>query len=422
MQHLEKIIFGLILAVSVILVVSHGTSGVNVTKADFDAGTLAEDMKGTKAPKNAAPPVAAAEGALNPFVQTVASPPRAGRWSFYRRPTLKGVAKVKPDLRKVLDAPALTALRTDFTVKLDWASAETTTAKVTAWRIYRWVGDAKPDKTPVAELKPDVKSWTDGDAAALAPEAVVHYGVTAMTADETRHGKPESPQSEPVTVTMPYDRELVYYGASWKAGEGKAAEVYVKMWHKGGWRGPVRFTVNSKEVIGKKARTDVDGAGTELDFTTKWTLADAGKSSEKRVDDEGVERVVEEKWIEVTDAAGTVTKILAVKKPKTAGTAPKPKDPVSKIALELLNQSNAARASKDFDEAARLKSLRVWLLRNKAKYWSAGRKQKRAEQLEKDIHNFGIDILDEQDKKRPNLKKVKEIQSKIDILKRIESD
>lgn len=421
MQHLEKIVFGVVLAVSVVLVVSHGTSGVNVTKTDSDANALAVNMKGTTAPRDAAAPVPAAEQALNPFVQTVASPPRAGRWSFYRRPTLRGVAKVKPDLRTVLDAPALTAARTNFTVKLDWSGAETSTAGVTAWRIYRWVGDATPDKTPVAELKHDVTSWTDGDAAALAPEAVVHYGVTAMTADETRHGTPESPQSEPVTVTMPYDRELVYYGAAWKAGEGKAAEVYVKRWHNGAWRGPERFTVKTGEVIGATAYTDVDGEHVELEFATKWTLKDADKSSEKR-DVDGVERIVEEKWIELVDAAGAVTKVLAVEKPKSAGTTAAPKDPVSKIALELFDQSQAARSAKDFDEATRLTKLREWLTRNKAKYWSAARKEKRTEQLEKDIHNFGIDILDEKDKDRPKDSKIKELEAKIAILKRIGSE
>jgi hypothetical protein len=416
MQHLEKIVFGVVLAAAVILVAGHATSGVNTTKPEVDAKRLAADMQSPKEPKAAAAKVPSAEKALNPFIQTVEQPPRAGRWSFYRRPTLKGIEKKKPDTRKILDAPALTAVRTDFTAKLTWTDAETNTAKTTAYRVYRWVGDAKPDKNPVAELKPEVKEWTDTDAKVLAPEATVHYAVTALTGEETRHGKPETPLSEAVTVTFPYDLELVYYGSSWSKGEGKAAEIYVKKWHAGGWRGPVRFTVETGNAIGAKASTDVDGAHTELDFTTKWTLKDAGKTSEKREVD-GVERVIEERWIVFTDKSGAETRLVSVEKPKTGGAKPKPKDPVSQKALDLWDEMQAARAAKDTDEYNRLKQLREWINRGKRKWWNSARKQPRTETLEKDLQNLEWDLEDEQGEDRPKPSKIKELQEKIKILK-----
>ncbi len=419
MQHLEKIIFGVVLACAVLLVAAHGTSGVNVTKADFDAGTLETNMQLAKVPASAATKVPAAEDALRPFIHTVESPPRAGRWSFYRRPTLKGIEKKKPDLRKILEAPALTVVRADFTATLTWTDSAGSSATVTAYRVYRWVGDAKPDKTPVAELKPEVHEWTDNDAKVLQPDAAVHYAVTAMTAADTRHGKPESPQSEPVTVTFPYNRELLYYGSSYKGSKGKVATVLVKLGHTGKWRGPRSFDVTVGGVIGGKAKVDVDGEQVELDFTTKWTLQDAvKKSSVQEVD--GVDKAVTEIYLEVTDAAGAVLKVMKSDKPKSAGPK-KPKDPVSKIAFELYAKMQAARASKDFDERDRLSKLRGWVNRGKRKWWSSSRRQKITKTIEKDLWNLDIDLEEAQEEgAKPS--KIKELQAKIDILKRIAAE
>jgi len=396
--HLEKVVFGSACVAALGVVLWHLSEGSRLRR---EARTVGEDvakldaaLKNSKAPAGASSGAAfvSAAPALAALTGAGATLPPTSAWAFHRRPTLRGKAIEPPDLRKDLLPPAdLAAKVEDFTVILAWAANGGTTAAVQAHRVYRYpAGGTRPEK-PVAEVPGAVRKWEDADAATLQPGSSWTYEVTAVTADETKQGGPESASAGPVTAALPYDRRLDYYGATVVSGKLYSVQAGVRRFAKGDWRGPEEFTVKPGEAIGGKRSIEIDGERVELDFAAKWTLKAVEQGREETMVD-GQPRVVEKDVMVVVDGAGVETRIPWSEKPRPAVTAG-PRTPFDAELMRLLNERNAARGAGEHETAMRIGLSRDWLSMKRARYLRG--QTIVTERVEADIADFtaGIETL-----------------------------
>lgn len=395
LAHLEKIVFGGTCVAALAVGLAHLAEGNRLGREGRavaeDVAKLDAALKDPKAPASAGrgPAFVAAGPAIAALTGSGPAPPASSAWAFHRRPTLRGKAIEPPDLRKDLLPPTTLAGREEsFTVSLTWAANPGTTAAVQAYRVYRYPAGAKRPEKPVAEVPGTALKWEDADAAALQPDSRWTYEVTAVTADETKQGGPESAAAGPVTVALPYDRRLDYYGAAVVGGKVYSVQAGVSRFASGDWRGPEEFTVKPGEVIGGKRSIEVDGERVELDFASKWTLKAVEQSREEVVEG-GQPRIVEKDVMVVVDAAGVETRIAKTSKPKPAGPVG-PRTPFDAELLRLLNERNAARQAADHDAAARIAATRDWLSLKRARYLRA--QAIVTERVQADLDEFAAEI------------------------------
>lgn len=386
--HLEKVVTGLVVAacagVAVVELGGAGARGVSLPGARADAAALEQAVAATTAPAGkVATAGLTADAALAAFTAVPGPVAEARRWTFFRRPTVRGKEITPPDPRKILAPPRNpTAAHSDFTVTLRWEDDPETTAAVTGYRVYRLDPTGARPPAPTAEVPAGTREWLDRDAAVLGAEQSVRYVVTAVTMDETRLGRPESDPSAEAQVTLPYDREVVYHGASYPGARGRTAALVVRRFFSGKWI-EAEFDVEEGKVIGGVKRVTLEAGGTpqELDFTTKWTLKRVEKFNGIRVVD-GKQVAIDESWVILADAAGIESRID--KQPAVAGppVGPRARDPLSPLIFDLAREIETARKAGKRDEAARLQARREWLTAEKAKWWSDAKRALRTEKVD----------------------------------------
>jgi|GEM_PF-3344791 len=207
-------------------------------------------------------------------------------WIFYREPRIVKTIIKPEDKRKELYPPVdlKAEARPDFTVSLAWKPNPKTTAEVKGYRIFRWKkGREKPDE-PVSQRLTKTASFVDDDYASLAPLETYLYAVEVLTEVEVKSPGGQAVSSEPVEVSLPDDREVLFHG---EGASVVMAVLYVKRFHRGDWA-KERFSVKLGDAVGDKAMTEVNGEKVRLDFSTGRLLG--GIDEEMKVEKE-VERV-----------------------------------------------------------------------------------------------------------------------------------
>ncbi len=279
-------------------------------------------------------------------------------WIFARRPAVRVEVEKKEDPRKVLSPPgSLSARQKDYSVTLTWQDSKDSTAKTTGYNVYRWVaGQADKPEKPVNDrpLGVEDKTFTDTDFDVLKPLAELFYAVEATTDEETRSGRKASGLSEPVSIRLPDDRKVLFYGKM----AVEFAYVTVQRFH-GGEYIAHDFMTYLGETIGKPVPKEIDDKKLQIDFTSDFILAYIGKEIKNTEEtykeqlrdekgalqftDDGKPIEVEKKrtriqtlmYILASDRNGNVVRIDETEPPKPVLAKPDELDPAKSNAVDL---------------------------------------------------------------------------------------
>ncbi|MCI0340302.1 MAG: hypothetical protein L0216_04000 [Planctomycetales bacterium] len=356
-----------------------------------------------------------------------AAPETAGRWTFSRRPTLKVEIQVQPDTRKRLLPPRAEAAAADFVVTLKWTDDPDSTAAVKAYRVYRRGKGAARPAAPASEVPSGTREWKDSDRSVVKAEATLVYEVAALTDEENQTGKPESDPSAPVEVTLPADREILYYGARMSE---TVAIVKIRLFHEGHWHSE-EFLVKSGEAIGGKKKVAEPGGGdAEADFATGDTFVRAEKLEEMRrvpvldekgqpvLDKEGNPRMrmvpFSRSWIVVRDPDGKEREIAAVAAPKDTAVHRLGLDPVMD---EIRRFAEEIAATKDPAQRKRLDWQREQLRKKHDRWWNESARKFRVGNLDEDIQEYQDEVAKAKTEKREDV--AAELESFLEILKKL---